>query len=179
MKPLRKKKKENIIHYWKNGEIAKILFRKNEQVIELEKVKSPVVVNDISTVAEDKVIETILSKYKDKVVFIDLWATWCAPCLEAIKQFRVTKGDFRDKDVVFVYLTNGSSPRKLWEEKIKGIGDEHYYLTKDQWSYMMDHFGFEYIPSYLLFNKEGLLINRFSSFPGSDVVKEAIDNLLK
>lgn len=67
-KPLTDKQKENITHYWKNEEIAKILFRKNQQVIELDKVKSPVVVNDISTVTEDKVIETIVSKYKDKVV---------------------------------------------------------------------------------------------------------------
>jgi hypothetical protein len=65
-----------------------------------------------------------------------------------MKQFRVTKGDFRDKDVVFVYLTNGSSPQKQWKEKIQGIGSEHYYLTNAQWEYMMDHFGFEGIPSW-------------------------------
>ncbi|MBD1425771.1 TlpA family protein disulfide reductase [Sphingobacterium arenae] len=179
IKPLTDKQKEHIEQYWKNGEIAKILFRKNQQIIELDKVKSPLVVNDISSVPEDKVMETIVSKYKDKVVFIDLWATWCAPCLEAIKQFRGTKGDFRDKDVVFVYLTNGSSPQKLWEEKIKGIGDEHYYLTDAQWGYMMDYFEFQYIPSYLLYNKEGLLVNKFSEFPGNDVVKEMIDVQLK
>ncbi|MFC3197584.1 TlpA family protein disulfide reductase [Parapedobacter deserti] len=179
VKPLSEKQKEHIAHYWKDGEIAKILFRKNEQVIELDKVKSPTVVNDISLVSEDKVIETIVSKYKDQVVFIDLWATWCAPCLEAMKQFRVTKGYFRDKDVVFVYLTNESSPRKLWEEKINGIGSEHYYLTNAQWEYMMDHFGFESIPSYLLYNTEGVLINKFTAFPGNDVVKEMIDVQLR
>lgn len=179
VRPLTEKQKEHIAHYWKDGEIAKILFRKNRQVIELDKVKSPVVVNDISNVPEDKVIETIVSKYKDNVVFIDLWATWCAPCLEAMKQFRVTKGHFRDKDVVFVYLTNGSSPRKLWEEKIKGIGSEHYYLTNAQWAYIMDHFGFEGIPSYLLYNTEGVLINKFTAFPGNEVVKEMIDVQLR
>lgn len=178
VEPLTEKQKENITSYWKDGEIAKILARKNEQVIELDKVKSPVVVNDISNVPEDKVMETIVSKYKDKAVFIDLWATWCAPCLEAIKQFRVTKGDFRDKDVVFVYITNGSSPPKLWEEKIKGIGSEHYYLTDDQWTYMMEYFEFEYIPSYLLYNKQGVLIDKFSGFPGNDAVKEMIDGQL-
>ncbi|MBE9598409.1 thioredoxin-like domain-containing protein [Pedobacter sp. MC2016-24] len=97
-------------------------------------------------------MDTIVSKYKGKVVFIDLWATWCSPCLDAKKEFRNTKGEFHDKNVVFVYLTNGSSPRKLWEEKIKGIGSEHYYLKSTQWEYIMDHFRLEYIPSYLLYD---------------------------
>lgn len=95
-----------------------------------------------------------------------------------MKQFRSTKGGFRHKDVAFVYLTNGSSPRKLWEEKIKGIGSEHYYLKGAQWEYIMNHFGFEGIPSYLLYNKEGVLINKFTAFPGNKEVKGMINGLL-
>lgn len=178
VRPLSEKQKENITHYWGDGEIPKILFRKNEQVVELDKVKSAVVVNDVSSVSEDKVMETIISKYKDKVVFIDFWATWCGPCLDAMKEFRGVKGEFVDKDVVFVYITNGSSPQKLWDEKIKGIGSEHYYLSDDQWNYLMDHFGFEGIPSYVLYNKEGKLIKKFTGFPGNDAVKSMIEDLL-
>lgn len=178
VKPLTEKQKKNIENYWKNGEIAKILLRKNQQVVELNKVKTAVVVNDIVSVSKEKVIETILSKNKGKVVFIDLWATWCGPCLKAMNDFRSTKGEFHDKNVAFVYLTNGSSPKKLWEEKIKGIGGEQYYLNSTQWEYMMDQFGFEYIPSYLLYNKEGVLINKFSAFPGNEEVKTMINGLL-
>ncbi|MXV15041.1 TlpA family protein disulfide reductase [Hufsiella ginkgonis] len=178
IKPLTEKQKEHIVNYWKNGEIAKILFRKNLQVIELNKLKSPTIINDISLVSNDKVIETIVAKHKGKVIFIDLWATWCAPCLEAMQEFRGAKGEFRDKKVAFVYLTNGSSPRKLWEEKIKGIGNEHYYLTASQWEYIMNHFEFEGIPSYLLYNKKGVLTNKFTAFPGNKEVKEMISGLL-
>lgn len=178
LRPLTEKQRKNIANYWKNGEITKILFRKNQQVVELDKFKSPAVVNEIASVPDDKVMEAILAKYLNKVVFIDLWATWCAPCLSAMQQFRSTKGNFHDKDVVFVYLTNGSSPRKLWEEKIKGIGSEQYYLSDSQWYYMMDHFDFEGIPSYLLYDKKGELINKFTAFPGNGEVKEMIDGLL-
>jgi thiol-disulfide isomerase/thioredoxin len=179
IRPLSEKQKENINAYWKTGEIAKILLRKNQQVVELDKSRSPVVVNDVSSVPDDKVMETIVAKHKDKVVFIDLWATWCGPCLEAMKEFRTAKADFHDKGVAFVYLTNGSSPRKLWEEKIKGIGSEHYYLKDSQWEYIMNHFELEYIPSYLLYNKEGVLVNKFSAFPGNDKVKKMITATLK
>lgn len=178
IRPLSEKQKKNITAYWKNGEIAKILLRKNQQVVELNKAKSAVVVNDISSVPADKVMETIISKYKNKVVLIDLWATWCIPCLNAMERFRSAKGEFLGKDVVFVYLTDPSSPRKLWEEKIKGIGNEHYYLTAAQWKYIMDHFGFEAIPSYLLYDKKGELITKFTAFPENARVTAMINSLL-
>lgn len=178
LKPLTGKQQKNITAYWKNGEIAKILFRKNQGVRELDQLKSPLVVSDVSAVPADKVVETILAKHKEKIVFIDLWATWCAPCLEAMQEFRSTKNELKDKGVAFIYLTNGSSPRKLWEEKIQGIGSEHYYLTDTQWEYVMDRFGFDAIPSYLLYNKKGELVNKFTAFPGNNEVKQMINDLL-
>jgi hypothetical protein len=39
--PLTEKQKKNISDYWKEGEIAKILLRKNQQVVELDNAKSP------------------------------------------------------------------------------------------------------------------------------------------
>ena len=176
-RPLSEKQKENITCYWKDGEIAKILFRKNEKVIEYDKLKSPTVVNDISSVPKEQVMAEIITKYKNKVVFIDLWATWCAPCLTAIKQFKSAKTELHGKDIVFVYLTNGSSPLKLWEEQIEGIGDEHYYLSAEQWEFVMDHFEFEYIPSYLLYSNDGDLVNKYTAFPGNDTFKEEIGAL--
>ena len=178
VRPLSEKQKENIKNYWGNGEIAKILFRKNKEVTELDKFKSPVVINDVSTVEPEKIIETIVSKYKGKVILIDLWATWCGPCLEAMQRFRPVKAELHGKDIVFVYLTNRSSDRKLWEEKIKGIGSQHYYLDDKQWEYIMTKFEFEYIPSYLLYDKKGTLSNKFSAFPENEEAKAMINGLL-
>jgi hypothetical protein len=46
IKPLTEKQKERIVNYWRNGEITKILFRKNKEVIELSRLKSLTVIND-------------------------------------------------------------------------------------------------------------------------------------
>jgi len=178
VRPLTEKQKKNITKYWKGGEIAKILFAKNQQVIELARAKVAVNINDISSVPVEQVMETITGKYKNKVVLVDLWATWCGPCVNAMQQFSAAKDEFRDQDVTFVYLTNESSPKKLWEEKIQGIGSEHYYLTPAQWEHVMEKYNFEVIPSYLLFDKQGKMVDSFTGFPGSDVVERKIKSLL-
>lgn len=179
LRPLSEKQKKNIIKYWGDGQITKILFRKNQQVVELDRYKSPAVINDASKIPADRVIESIISKHKGKVILIDLWATWCGPCLEAMQRFRATKTEFHNKNIVFVYLTNSSSPRPLWEEKIKGIGNQHYYLNDTQWTSIMSSFGFEAIPSYLLFNKEGTLVKKFTAFPENEEVKNMLNKQLE
>src|SRR5450759_2679090 len=140
--PLTNKQIENISNYYKDNkeEYSKILIKKNEElVISIEK-SNDLKVNETPSVAKEKLIDTIIAKYKGTVVLVDFWATWCSPCMDAHKDMKPSKDELKDKGVVFVYLTDGSSPKPLWEGKIKGIGGEQYYLTEGEWNYVMDSF---------------------------------------
>lgn len=181
LKPLSDKQKENIKSYFKNDEITKILLEKNEEVIKLEKGKNyfPTNTNPTPKVPKEALMNTIISKYKGKVVVVDFWATWCAPCLDAMKEYRKVKNELKDKDIIFVYITNVSSPKKLWEEKIKIIGGEHYYLNKEEWEYVLNSLEFSAIPTYLFYDKNGILKNKVIAYPGSDRMLKMIEELLK
>lgn len=75
-------------------------------------------------------------KSKEKVIFIDFWATLCNPCLSAMRESKSVKEEFLDKDVVFVYIADTSSPRKTREQKISEIKGEHCCLSqKDEPKY--------------------------------------------
>jgi thiol-disulfide isomerase/thioredoxin len=43
-----------------------------------------------------------------KVVVVNVWATWCAPCLREIPDFVAAKSEYEQKDVVFIGLLNDS-----------------------------------------------------------------------
>ena len=180
LRPLSNKQIENISNYYQGEkeDFIKILLRKNNEIIKFAEQKEPLVVNKTPEVTKENLMDAIISKYKGKTVIVDFWATWCGPCLAAMTKFRIVKGELKGKDVVFVYLTDRSSPQKLWEEKIKGIGGEHYYLHDEEWRHLMESFGFSSIPSYVIFDTQGEIRHKFTGYPGNEKMQAMIEELM-
>jgi thiol-disulfide isomerase/thioredoxin len=185
LNPLSEQQKKNVLNYFSNPSFANILFAENEKTIlrlaEIEKNKQEnLVINETPSAAKGELMDAIISKYKGKVVLVDFWATWCGPCLQAINESKELKQEMLNKDVTFVYLTNNSSPKELWNKKIRAIGGEHYYLTGEEWESIShsDKYGFEGIPTYLIFDKNGLLIRKITGYPGNEKMQAMIEQLL-
>lgn len=56
------------------------------------------------TFVETDGIEVPLSSYRGKPLLIDLWATWCGPCLAALPSLNRIYAETRDKGLQFVTL---------------------------------------------------------------------------
>jgi thiol-disulfide isomerase/thioredoxin len=180
LQPLSDKQKANITVYFTNPEVTKILFRKNDEIVKLAVGTGffKTVINKTPAVTKDKLMKAIVSKYKGKAVLVDFWATWCGPCMEAMKEVRKVKNEMQGKNIAFVYITNVSSPLKLWNEDIVSIGGEQYYLTAEEWKTIMDSFGFTGIPSYLFYDTKGVLKNKVTAYPGKEKMTKMIGELL-
>ena len=127
-------------------------------------------------VAPENILQTILNKYKGKIVVIDLWETWCHPCLEAHKLMTDIKAELNNRDIVFVYIASPLSKHEIWQEMIKKISGEHYYLTKSQTNYLMKQYNSTGVPTFAIYNKVGHLE---SSYIGSTATTEIREKLLE
>lgn len=117
---------------------------------------------DAPKVPEEELLTALINRHKGKVQFIDFWATWCGGCRQTIKEYEPIKKEIGEDKVAFVYLTGPSSIEKTWEKLIKDISGEHYWLNKEQWNYLWNHFQMVGLPMYLLIDKQGNIVKRFT-----------------
>lgn len=133
---------------------------------------------DMTEVAPENILQTILDKYKGKTVFIDIWATWCGPCRYSHKEMAPLKEELKNKDIVFVYIACPSSPYKDWKGMIGEIPGDHYYLTKAQYDALLSLYKSNGIPTYAIYDADGNQTYTFVGFPGVETFKEEINKAL-
>ncbi|MDM1295042.1 redoxin family protein [Sphingobacterium sp. N143] len=122
----------------------------------------------------------ILKPYKGKAIIMDCWATWCGPCIESFETSKNLKKQYANRDdVVFVYVTDETSNYESWKNYVHILGGEHYYIAKNQMKDLYDQFNMPVIPSYLIFNKSGTLVQQsIGTYMGNDKAAQWIKQAL-
>lgn len=171
--------KQQLNSVFANNTFSKELIKENDElqrIIEANKEASGdgFVIHEIPETSEDKLFETILAEHKGKTIVVDFWATWCGPCLGAMKQIKPLKEEMKDEDVVFVYLTGETSPTGTWNKMVPDIHGHHYRVNDAQWQYWYENLKIEGVPTFMIFNKDGKQVARHTGFPGVDAMREAI-----
>ena len=149
------------------------------ETIEANKKKKGYTVNESGEVKDEDLFYSIISKFKGKVILVDFWATWCGPCKMAMKQMKPMKKDLEGKDIVYVFIAGENSPKETWDNIIPDIHGEHYRVTAAQWKYLSKQFSIQGVPTYIIVDKEGAVIQKHTGFPGVDTVKKELMKALE
>ncbi|HEX6226598.1 MAG TPA: TlpA disulfide reductase family protein [Chryseolinea sp.] len=138
------------------------------------------------TVASDfsgKTLEGKMLSLKDfngKVVYVDVWASWCSPCLEEIPYAQNLHKSFQKDEVIFLNVSIDRS-RVAWKKMLDIEKDWHgTHIILDQQA--LDTFARNYklgpIPRYLLIDKAGKIVSADASRPSSQTIQQEIASLL-
>jgi len=147
--------------------------------LEANKKKTGYTVNETPKTEADKIFDAIMQKFRGKVVYVDFWATWCAPCRSGIERIKPLKEEMDMNKVAFVYITNPSSPLTTWKNMIPDIKGEHYRVSDDEWNYLKSKFNITGIPHYVLVGKDGALINPQLGHLENGAIKALIEKYIK
>lgn len=116
-----------------------------------------------------------LSDYKGKVVVVDVWATWCGPCLKEIPFFKKLKDEFEGREVVFMGISVDKDKFK-WEAYVKTENLAGIQLRGTDG--IRESYQIKGIPRFMVFDKAGKIITVEAPRPSDPALKQMIENAL-
>jgi thiol-disulfide isomerase/thioredoxin len=137
-------------------------------------------------IIESTLYEFIEAHFKDRRVFIDLWATWCAPCKKEFRYYDSSYYDFMDRnDLSLVYLSiDKDTDIKKWETDIGKLGLKGYHarvnddLMKSLQSIVYSG-GVIVIPRYILVDENGKILSTDFKRPSDPMFKQEIEKIFR
>ena len=125
--------------------------------------------------------KTSLEDLKGKVVYIDVWATWCGPCLREIPALKTLETDYHDKNIAFVSLSiDENKDYDKWrtmitEKKLEGI----QLMADNNWkSKFVTDYGIKGIPRFIIIDIDGHIVSSDAPRPSNSEIRVLFDELL-
>ena len=161
-------------------ELKKLFLMRNERVeaelkagLEAVKDKTGYTVVEVGKeVAADSLLQVITRPYRGRMVLVDMWNTWCGPCMRAMKSLKPLKEEL--KDVVYLYIADESSPEGKWKLTIPDIHGIHCRISSEQSTALAKLYEYSGIPTYFIVNREGDISYKVTGFPGVEVLRNEL-----
>ena len=127
-----------------------------------------------------RVLNLLMEKYEGKVLYIDVWATWCGPCIEEFKVIPNLHNYFKEKDVIFINLCLDSK-KENWKPTIikNNIEGENYFLDYNASQLFRAEHNLPGYPSYLIIDKKGGILNPAPKPSNLESTIQKIESCLK
>jgi thiol-disulfide isomerase/thioredoxin len=119
-----------------------------------------------------------LSDLKGKIIYIDIWATWCQPCIKEIPYLKKLEDYFEDEEILFVSICK-SDKKENWinvvsQKKLKGI---QLFAPNEDIEFFNDY-SVQLIPRFILLDKELRIIDANAKRPSDPTLREQLESLL-
>lgn len=116
-----------------------------------------------------------LKDFRGKVVLVDVWATWCKPCLAEQPALETLEKSFEGKDVVFLSISIDTEKDK-WKNMVEAKKLSGLHLYSNNQGNMIQDYEITSVPRFILFDKEGKMVSYDAIRPSDPKLKELIES---
>jgi peroxiredoxin len=120
-----------------------------------------------------------LSQYRGKIIYLDFWASWCAPCLTAIPEVEEMRGEFPSEDFQIIAVNLDQKAKKAIRFLSKNpVG---YPSASDPDGRLPSKYGVDTMPTSYLIDRDGVIRYVHRGFQRGDgsKLRHEIDALLR
>jgi thiol-disulfide isomerase/thioredoxin len=123
-------------------------------------------------------LDTILLNNKGKYIYIDFWASWCAPCIAEMPKSKALSDKYQDR-ISFIYLSidNDTGPWLQSIERFKLQSFQNFLLSDGILILHGKKIPIKSIPRYMLIDSAGNLIDDNAPRPSSKEIHEIFNTL--
>ncbi|QTE22484.1 TlpA family protein disulfide reductase [Polaribacter cellanae] len=127
-----------------------------------------------------------LDSFKGKYVYIDVWATWCGPCLQQIPFLKQLTQEYKDKNIEFISISTDEPRRsggswetaeKKWRKMVKNHGLKGVQLWAGEDYSFQQAYKITGIPRFILIDPNGIIIDANAPRPSQPSLKELFTKL--
>jgi len=122
-----------------------------------------------------------LSDFKGKIVVLDIWAMWCAPCLAEKPFFQKIEEEFKYRDdIVFIGVSHdGLEKKEIWKKFVARKGWKNIELIANYDESIGKYYKVAGIPRLMIFDKEGKIVTVDAPRPSDPAFKKLIEQTFK
>ena len=123
-----------------------------------------------------------ISDFKGKLVYIDVWATWCAPCRAEIPFLQKIEEKYHGKNIEFVSISiDKLKDKEKWNTMVaeKHLGGVQLFADNDWNSQFVKDFSINGIPRFILIGPDGNVVNANADRPSSENLDKVLSELVK
>ena len=117
-----------------------------------------------------------LKSFKGKYVYVDLWATWCSPCVAEIPHLQRLEKLFKGKKIVFVSISCDEDMEE-WLNYLRQNKMEGVQLNFDCNRRFQEAYGVQGIPRFILIDKKGKVVDPDMTRPSDPKTEKTLKAL--